>query len=151
MIFQIILASLGNNFIAHCGFNEKLLRHVGLVRLDNLDAVSITQWIGPEVIALSASIIALFILRQTAKSDNKTIESGNHAHPANAENKNNPGNRKTLANLSKAMSLVVLCATGALQPSVLNFVYFAVFLGASTWWACNRKLERCVMKFNFSF
>lgn len=35
--FQILLAVLGNNLIQKCEFLELLLRHVGLVRLDNLE------------------------------------------------------------------------------------------------------------------
>lgn len=34
--FQILLAVLGNEFVAKCEFLEILLRHVGLVRLDEL-------------------------------------------------------------------------------------------------------------------
>lgn len=124
-----------------------LLRHVGLVRLDSLDAVSIMQWIAPEMIALSGSIIALFILRQSAKKVNETVESENQTHSTDAEN--NPENRKTLVNVGKAVSLIALCVTGALQPSALNFVYFIVFLGSSTWWASNRRLKRC-MKLSIS-
>jgi len=35
--FQILLAVLGNDFIAKCEFLEVLLRHVGVVRLDDLE------------------------------------------------------------------------------------------------------------------
>jgi len=35
--FQILLTVLGNDFIAKCEFLEILLRHVGLVRLDELE------------------------------------------------------------------------------------------------------------------
>lgn len=35
--FQVLLAVLGNDFVAKCEFLEILLRHVGLVRLDELE------------------------------------------------------------------------------------------------------------------
>lgn len=35
--FQILLIVLGNNFVEKCEFLEILLRHVGLVRLDELE------------------------------------------------------------------------------------------------------------------
>ena len=35
--FQILLAVLGNDLVRKCEFLELLLRHVGLVRLDNLE------------------------------------------------------------------------------------------------------------------
>jgi hypothetical protein len=35
--FQILLAVLGNDFVAKCEFLELLLRHVGFVRFDELE------------------------------------------------------------------------------------------------------------------
>lgn len=35
--FQILLTVLGNDLVQKCEFLEILLRHVGLVRLDNLE------------------------------------------------------------------------------------------------------------------
>jgi len=49
---------------------------------------------------------------------------------------------KLLLTVGKVLSLVALCATGALQPSVLSVIYYVVFLGAATWWGCNKELDR---------
>ncbi|KRT85167.1 hypothetical protein AMK59_3003, partial [Oryctes borbonicus] len=35
-----------------------------------------------------------------------------------------------------------LCVTSVLRPSIPSGFYFLVFIGASTWWACYRELER---------
>lgn len=59
------------------------------------------------------------------------------------ENELSPEKWNMILGVGKVVSLIALCATGALQPSVLSFVYYAVFLGAATWWGCNRELERC--------
>lgn len=144
IVFQIIVASLGNDLVTHCGSTELLLRHVGLVRLDNLDAVSITQWIAPEVISLLGSSFVLFLLTRAAKASSieATIEESDHNRQTDAENSVSPEIRKNLESVGKVMSLMALCATGALQPSILSFAYYIVFLGAATWWACNKKLGR---------
>lgn len=39
-------------------------------------------------------------------------------------------------------SLFALCVSGAVQPSLSSFVYFATFLGASTWLGCNLELKK---------
>lgn len=144
IIFQIVLASLGQEIIPHCGSTEILLRHVGLVRLDKLDVVSITKWVAPEVISLVGSVIVFFVTKgvSDASGDAGTVEDGNQNSPSRTDNELTPAKWKILASLGKITSLVALCVAGALQPSVLSFIYYIVFLGALSWWACNKKLER---------
>lgn len=40
------------------------------------------------------------------------------------------------------LALVSLVFVAAVRPSVPSAVYFLVFLGASTWWACFKELDR---------
>lgn len=40
------------------------------------------------------------------------------------------------------LALVALLLAAAVRPSVPSAVYFLVFLGASTWWACFKELDR---------
>lgn len=146
MAFQILLAVLGNDFVSHCEFLETLLRHVGLVRLDELDLLSITQWIAPEVMSFFGSIIVFLVLRRAAGTGPPVdaLEGGNQHPPAeNDELEISADKWKLLVGAGKVLSLVALCATGALQPSVLSVVYYIVFLGTATWWGCNKELERC--------
>lgn len=138
---------MGNDFIAKCEFLEVLLRHVGLVRLDELDALSITQWIAPEVMSFFGSIIVFFVLKRAAGAPPEAIngdalEGGNQA-PEKEENETSPEKWKLLVGAGKVLSLIALCATGALQPSIPSLIYYIVFLGAATWWGCNKELERC--------
>lgn len=143
------MASSGQEFVKHCGFTEIVLRHVGLVRLDNLGAVSITQWIAPDLISLLGSITVFFVLKRkaTASAETETVEDGNENPPSNTDNEINPERWKILTSVGKVTSLTVLCITGAVQPSTLNFVYYIVFLGVASWWACNKKLERYLFLF----
>lgn len=146
--FQIALAVLGNDFVAKCEFIEILLRHVGLVRLDDLDVLSITQWIAPEVISFFGSIIVFIVLKRASAEENieaDPLEAGNQNQQFEVDNDWSPEKWKLLIGAGKVLSLMALCATGALQPSVLSVVYYIVFLGAATWWGCNKELERCEM------
>lgn len=38
--------------------------------------------------------------------------------------------------------LASLCCAAALKPSIQAAFYFLMFLGAATWWACNKKLRK---------
>lgn len=109
-------------------------------------ALSITQWIAPEVISFFGSIIVFIVLKKgsSVTVNNESQEDGlPQPQPTELENELSPEKWKLLLGVGKVVSLIALCATGALQPSVLSFVYYAVFLGAATWWGCNRELERC--------
>lgn len=146
--FQILLAVVGNDFIAKCEFLEILLRHVGLVRLDELDVLSITQWLAPEVMSFFGSIIVFVVLKRAAGAPPEAIngdalEGGNQNQlQEKEENETSPEKWKLLVGAGKVLSLIALCATGALQPSIPSLIYYIVFLGAATWWGCNKELER---------
>lgn len=146
--FQIFLAVVGNDIIAKCEFLEILLRHVGLVRLDELDVIPIVQWLAPEVIAFVGSIIITIILRRSSAVN---VQALNNAESGDGNDNNQAvpdvqeiglEKWKILVKAGKILSLLALCATGALQPSGLSVVYYLVFLGSSTWWATNKQLER---------
>lgn len=96
------------------------------------------------------SIIVFIVLKRasgiTVEAINgDVLEAGNQVPlpPTEAENEVSPEKWKLLIGAGKVLSLLALCATGALQPSVPSVVYYLVFLGAATWWGCNKELERC--------
>jgi hypothetical protein len=158
--FQIFLAVVGNDIIAKCEFLEILLRHVGLVRLDALDVLPITQWLAPEVISLIGSIIIFIVLKKASSInleslnneatslENQGEEGGDVANGTREQSPPMPSTEldiekwRILVRAGKILSLLTLCATGALQPSVLAVVYYITFLGAATWWGLNKQLER---------
>lgn len=107
-------------------------------------ALSITQWLAPEVISFIGSIIVFIVLKKASAIAVFETEDGvAPLEPVEPESELSPEKWQLLLGVGKVVSLIALCATGALQPSVLSFVYYAVFLGAATWWGCNRELERC--------
>lgn len=106
-----------------------------------------TQWLGPEVLSFFGSIIVFFFLKSAsgvpAESINGDIlEAGNQVPQPDTENTVSPEKWKLLIGAGKVLSLLALCATGAIQPSIPSLVYYIVFLGAATWWGCNKELER---------
>jgi hypothetical protein len=155
--FQIFLAVVGNDIIEKCELLEIILRHVGLVRLDDLDAFSITQWLAPEIISFFGSIIIFIVLK---KGSNVNLEALNNEAMSPEEGGGIANGTqeqlqpqmpsieidvekwRILVRAGKILSLLVLCATGALQPSVLSVLYYLTFLFAATWWGMNKQLER---------
>jgi piezo-type mechanosensitive ion channel component 1/2 len=144
--FQIFLSVVGNEIIAKCEFLEILLRHVGLVRLDELDALNITKWIAPEVLAFFGSIIIAIVLRRSSALNeqilSEEIQNGNHPESVEVNHELGLEKWRVLVRAGKILSLLALCATGALQPSVLSVVYYLIFLIAATWWGMNKQLSR---------
>jgi len=98
------------------------------------------------VISFIGSIFVFIVLKKASTLPVIETEDGQQLpppEPVELENELSPEKWQLLLGVGKVVSLIALCATGALQPSVLSFVYYAVFLGAATWWGCNRELERC--------
>lgn len=100
------------------------------------------------------SIIVFIVLKRASAApagalsvNGDALEAGTQPAPAppsaEPENDFSPEKWKVLIGAGKVLSLLALCATGALQPSVPSAVYYIVFLGAATWWGCNKELERC--------
>jgi hypothetical protein len=107
----------------------------------------IILWSYPEVVMFLTSIIIFILLKKFSAESEVTneiylasvqlqaisVESGSIAAVDNSQ---------VLKHVARVLSVIALCVTGSLQPSVLSLVYFIVFLGAATWYACNKELER---------
>lgn len=44
--------------------------------------------------------------------------------------------------VGKILSIITLLFAAVFHPSAINGIYFVIFLGAATWWACAKELER---------
>lgn len=53
-----------------------------------------------------------------------------------------------LIGLGKFLTFTTLLLAAVLKPSIPGGVYFLVYLGAGTWWACYKELNRCVFYFD---
>lgn len=52
------------------------------------------------------------------------------------------GKLKVCISIGKIMSIITLLLAAVFHPSAINAIYFVIFLGAATWWACAKELER---------
>jgi hypothetical protein len=131
-----IVAALTFHFIFHAVFST----------------LSIAQYLAPEVMSFFGSIILFVVIKRAATDPIEPLPADQEADAGSAvespplpaiENELTYDKWKVAINAGKVLSLIALCVTGALQPSVPSVVYYLVFLGAATWWGCNKELERC--------
>ncbi|XP_055598919.1 piezo-type mechanosensitive ion channel component-like isoform X5 [Uranotaenia lowii] len=149
--FQIVFLALGYELIEPCKFLEVLLRHIGLVRFQDLDAAMVVYWISPEIIMSLAAVVVYIVLRRLVESvpdadqapTSPTSLEAPDVLPMHCDAF--PISREKLAFLTKLgvlLSVGMLCVAAVLQPSVPSGIYFVIFLGSATWWACYKELDR---------
>ena len=112
-------------------------------------AVTITHYVAPEVLSLFGSVIIFIVLKP---SKNRSVVLQDESGEAEAQVENSvtdeenyfigPDKWRLVLGVGKVLSLIALCLAGAVQPSVPSVFYYIVFLGAATWWGCNKELER---------
>ncbi|XP_024227862.1 piezo-type mechanosensitive ion channel component isoform X11 [Bombus impatiens] len=148
LTFHIVLLALSayGHFLHNCESMEMIFRHIGFVRLDSASAWEIFFWLTPELIVLPTSIMVYLICRFLSRK-NVTDEEDDASLHRNAEaaKKSADSTAKIINFLGRIGTYVVLaslCITAALKPSVEGGFYFLVFLGAATWWACNKELRK---------
>ncbi|XP_068981158.1 piezo-type mechanosensitive ion channel component isoform X2 [Bombus flavifrons] len=148
LTFHIVLLALPTygHFLHNCESMEMIFRHIGFVRLDSASAWEIFFWLTPELIVLPTSIMVYLICRFLSRK-NVTDEEDDASLHRNAEaaKKSADSTAKIINFLGRIGTYVVLaslCITAALKPSVEGGFYFLVFLGAATWWACNKELRK---------
>lgn len=94
------------------------------------------------------SIVVFIVLRKASGANVTPVNSGDPLEAGTLPIADNIPELSTekwklFVGVGKVLSLLALCLTGALQPSIPSAIYFIVFLGAATWWGCNKELERC--------
>ncbi|XP_058821886.1 piezo-type mechanosensitive ion channel component-like isoform X2 [Topomyia yanbarensis] len=149
--FQIVFVALGYQLVDSCQFWEILLRHIGLVKFDELDASMVVYWISPEIIMSFTAVIVFIILSKLAAGDIGSEQDPNSPTSLEAPEmlsvrfETSSVSREKLAFLTKfgvLLSVAMLCLAAVLQPSVPSGIYFVIFLGSATWWACYKELNR---------
>ncbi|XP_076388823.1 piezo type mechanosensitive ion channel component isoform X5 [Megachile rotundata] len=146
--FHIVLLALPTygHFLQNCELMEVIFRHIGFVRLDSASAWEVLFWLTPELIVLPTSIAMYFICRSLSQKSVTNVEDDASLHRgAVASKKTEDSTAKIINFLGRIGTYVVLasfCITASLKPSVEGGCYFLVFLGAATWWACNKELRK---------
>ncbi|XP_063241990.1 piezo-type mechanosensitive ion channel component-like isoform X9 [Bacillus rossius redtenbacheri] len=148
--FHIVLLSMPpyGYFLNNCGLLEKILRHVGLVKLSSVKVLTLIRLTAPEVVMLLTSVtvytICSKIVRERRPSQVSDVSTPSTIailpHMSASYNRNRHLN--FITSVGKYLSLASLCVASAMRPSIPGSVYFVVFLGAMTWWACYKSLGR---------
>lgn len=102
------------------------------------------MWYGPDVVMFLSTIAIFYVLRKMVQRD-KPIASIEDSQTILSADEEKPYSKKfkmfvKQAGIFSAMATLLLAAT--LRPSVPGAVYFIVFLGAATWWACHKELNK---------
>ncbi|XP_043673451.1 piezo-type mechanosensitive ion channel component isoform X7 [Vespula pensylvanica] len=148
LTFHIVLLAMlpYGHFLQDCQFMEKLFRHIGLVKLDNTSVWEVFYWLTPELILLPTTIITYVACRFLTQSKPSDDEGEVSVQRLNDSAKKTEDRTTKIINffghIGTYVVLASLCCTASLKPSVEGAFYFLVFLGAATWWACNRELRK---------
>uniref|UniRef100_A0A182QXP0 Piezo-type mechanosensitive ion channel component n=1 Tax=Anopheles farauti TaxID=69004 RepID=A0A182QXP0_9DIPT len=171
IVFQLILIAFPGSSLESCQLGEIVLRHIGLVPFNGLGAWMVVYWLAPEVILGFGVIIVHIVLRKltgvvvprrrkprrgaeangaadgdteqgTASSVEEcpTADTAEECEPQSSLI--SPERLPFFTKLGVLLSMCMLCIVGIIQPSAVSGVYFIVFLGAASWWACYKQLDR---------
>ncbi|XP_012270066.1 piezo-type mechanosensitive ion channel component [Orussus abietinus] len=145
--FQVVLLAMPpyGHFLKDCEFLEKLLRHVGLIRMDGVNAWEIFYWLIPDVVALTGSCVVYCLCRRLNRAPKTEVEGEASTSNRRTAAKTEDGNAKIIKYLGTAgnyVTLGLMCCASSLHPSVQCAFYFLVFIAAGTWWAFHRELRR---------
>ncbi|XP_071541022.1 piezo-type mechanosensitive ion channel component isoform X2 [Panulirus ornatus] len=139
--FQIVLLSLPPYayFLKECEFLEKLLRHLGFVRLDGISEVDGTRWLLPECILVVFSPgVYVACLKLTVQT---TTDLHLPAHGTISSAEKNIGLR-ILNAVGTYMAMAMIGGAAVMVPSVTSAVYFVIFMASATYWSLNNSLGR---------
>ncbi|KAJ8687309.1 hypothetical protein QAD02_023103 [Eretmocerus hayati] len=143
--FHIVLLALPpyGHFLKDCEYLEKILRHIGLVRLDSATPWECFYWLSPEIIVFPSSVIIYCICRRLTRVP--LAEDDDNSSLRQHERKSKERSAKAISFLGSIGTyavLATLCCVASLKPSAEGGFYFLVFIGSATWWACHRELRR---------
>lgn len=145
LIFQIVLIAMPPyaKFLEDDEVLEKILRHVGFIRLNNITPTSAIVWLSPEVVMLAISIGFFIAMRKLSAPI--PVEVSNEEGDDSANSRSTKAQQKYfsyLVAIGRYCVIFALCSAAVLRPSVLGGLYFIVFLATITWWSCCKQLRR---------
>ncbi|XP_054011749.1 piezo-type mechanosensitive ion channel component isoform X2 [Hylaeus anthracinus] len=146
--FHLVLLALPTygHFLKNCELLEVIFRHIGFVRLDSASVWEIFFWLTPELIVLPVTVTVYFICRSLTQNPATDVEDDTSLRQGTVASKKNEDRTTKIINIlghiGTYVVLASLCITASLKPSMEGGFYFLVFLGAATWWACNKELRK---------
>ena len=128
---------------------EFVLRHIGLVSFKGLPARDVIKYVLPEPVIFLSSLLAFLFLKEISKSRVEVVEKLEISNDNTSRRttfsaflfSSEIQERKVRLNFDTILLLIALSATSAVYPCIPSLVYFLVFFGTGTWWACNHELK----------
>ncbi|XP_023248310.1 piezo-type mechanosensitive ion channel component isoform X2 [Copidosoma floridanum] len=148
LTFQILMFSLPSKaeLLINCQFLEKLLRHVGLVKLKGATLQEFAIWLAPEIVIFPSSMAIYCISRRLTGTSPASEDDESSLQSLQKFEKKSKDRSSKLVNafggLGTYIVLAMLCFTASLNPSAEGGFYFLVFVLSATWWATHRELHR---------
>ncbi|XP_067396336.1 piezo-type mechanosensitive ion channel component 1 [Emydura macquarii macquarii] len=167
LVFQICLYTvpgLGQLLGQNCSTWETLARHIGVTRLDLNDIPNSVRLVAPDVGILLVSAICLGLCRRLVPKSSAVVRArrleslepleqeealGRPAGQGAAEEGASADRRGRLAAklrvrahwllmaIGKLLAIVLLALAGIALPSAFSSLYYLLFVGLCTWWACH--------------
>uniref|UniRef100_A0A670IWS8 Piezo type mechanosensitive ion channel component 1 (Er blood group) n=1 Tax=Podarcis muralis TaxID=64176 RepID=A0A670IWS8_PODMU len=176
LVFQICLYTIPtlDQLLGHnCSTWETLAQHIGVTRLDLNDIPNSVRLVAPDLGILLVSAICLGVCSRLEPASHPSEScpeqvsvDGDESKPpgaAHAPAEASPRHQARLAArlrvtahwllmaVGKILAIVLLALAGITLPSAFSSVYYLLFVGLCTWWACHFPVSRlafntlCVM------
>ncbi|XP_044744035.1 piezo-type mechanosensitive ion channel component isoform X4 [Chrysoperla carnea] len=147
IIFQVVLFALPPYayFLSNCNETEKILRHVGFIHLESIPVTTAVIWIMPEVLMVLGSVAIYVIIGKlvaTMEAPPTGTEESGVQNPVKFNSVLGLKKYRFLMEFGRYISLLMLCIASSMKPSLVGAIYFITFIGAATWWASYRELQR---------
>ncbi|XP_057662854.1 piezo-type mechanosensitive ion channel component isoform X10 [Diorhabda carinulata] len=121
---------------------EEILFYIGLAKLNGLTGTYILIWIGPEIGMFLTSLVLLFALKKLNPIEEVILESQAGVVDVTIRVPQSTDYAQYLIAVGRYATLILLCLAGVVRPSIEGGVYYSIFLGVATWWACYKQLKR---------
>ncbi|KAM6117865.1 LOW QUALITY PROTEIN: piezo-type mechanosensitive ion channel component 1 [Pterocles gutturalis] len=166
LVFQICLHTLpvlDQLLGPSCDTWEVLARHIGVTRLDLSDIPNSVRLVAPDVGILLVSSLCLCLCRRlvpkggTATRSRRpgTLEPLEQGEAGDVERRGSTADTDTplstrlrvtahwlLWEAGKGLAILLLALAGITLPSASSSVYYLLFVGLCTWWACHLPASR---------
>uniref|UniRef100_A0A8B9MZX4 Piezo-type mechanosensitive ion channel component n=1 Tax=Accipiter nisus TaxID=211598 RepID=A0A8B9MZX4_9AVES len=136
-IFQICLYTLpilDQLLGPSCSTWEVLARHIGVTRLDLSDIPNSVRLVAPDVGILLASSLCLCLCRRLVPKAGPAARGRSARLRVTAH--------WLLWAAGKGLAILLLALAGITLPSASSSVYYLLFVGLCTWWACHLPTSR---------
>uniref|UniRef100_A0A8C6XGL7 Piezo type mechanosensitive ion channel component 1 (Er blood group) n=1 Tax=Naja naja TaxID=35670 RepID=A0A8C6XGL7_NAJNA len=146
LVFQICLYTVPNLdqlLGSNCSTWETLAQHIGVTRLDLNDIPNSVRLVAPDLGILLVSAICLGIcsrlqpVREIITWRTDALAPGSPRRRAQLAARLRVKAHGLLMAVGKILAVVLIALAGITLPSAFSSVYYLLFVGLMTWWACH--------------